>query len=416
MIDLSKFDRIKTFGKSMFPFLQHGYVVYYKPIQYKDITINDVIVVKSKYTYFTHRVIFKNNDYVITKGDNNFFPDEPAKQEQIIGKAYKVKRKGKIIRLAYLYLMQSILYNKEIRLINSNLRKNIVRFLFLKGLPLHLYYEKHHPKRIYADCDIMINKNDKDRVESIFHALGYAKANEELINGYAIKESNTEINYFKAVQDVRIVFDVHFEPAFMMTKLNINHRFYEPELLQALTRHFLGRKREIRIDQNKFYILQPVELVAYLALHFFHHNYRGIYRLELIKEIIMKEFSNTNWHQLSKLITKYKLQNFVFPVFILLKDYYKVRIPITFQQTIHPKGFLNAILLRRVKNTVFISQTRFQAGIERFLLLLLLSPKPIYKRLGVFIDPEVIRTSFQLIYIYLLPRIKKISLRGKLEY
>ena len=413
MIDLSKFDRIKTIGQSMFPFLQHGDVIYYRQILYEDIKTNDIIVVKSRKSYFTHRVIFKNDDYIVTKGDNNPFPDRKVMREQIVGKVYQIKRKGKVVRLVHLYLLQSILYFKEIKLINSFLRKNNFKFLFLKGLPLHLHYEKRHPQRIYADCDVFVDKSERNNIENIFYKLGYKKLTEKSMMSGISANPKPETNYYKVVNGVRVVFDVHFEPAFMMTKLYINHRFYDLKLFNSLTGHLLKSRREIKVNRNSFSILKSVELVAYLALHFFHHNYRGIYRLELIKEIIDKEFSSEKWRQLGKFILQYKLQNFVFPVFILLKDYYSVSVPRAFLSKISPKHLFNVFLMSRINSTVFTNQNRFQAGIERFLLLLTLSPQPLYQRLMVFTDFAVVLLALRLVYKYLLSRIKKIQLTGK---
>ena len=407
MIDLRKLRKIRTFGNSMYPLMKNEDVIHYRPIEFKKISVGDIVVVQKDSVFITHRVVYKNSSSVITKGDNNLKPDQPFGEKDIIGKVYMIQRGRKKVKIEELYLLQSSIYYKEICRLNDELHKARVKFVFLKGLPLHLYYERSYPRRVYADCDILINKKEKNKIEKIIGKFGYKKLYEGPIKVDRAKNLSTEINYFKVVNGIQVVFDIHFAPAFMMTKLNINHRFYDPVLLDSLTAHFLQNKRKIRIEHNQFTILQPFELVAYLALHFFHHNYRDMFRLQLIKEILQKDFSASNWNKLGKLIIKYKLQNFIFPVFILLQDYYKVRISSTFLVTIYPGGFLNAILLRRVKNSVFISQTRFQAGIERFFLLFIFSPQPLYKRLEVFVDWEVIRISLKLIEVYIIGKLKK---------
>jgi len=296
--------------------------------------------------------------------------------------------------------MQSILYNKEIRLINFHLRKNKVGFLFLKGLLLHLYYQKTYPRRVYADCDILVAKKDKIKVISILQNQGYRKFNDKTYKGIISDDSSKEVGYFKSIKGVRVIFEIHFEPVFMLVKLDINNRFYPQELIDSLTNHFLQNKDEVRFEGMSFNILPKAELVAYLSLHFFHHNYRDIYRLEIIESIIQR-FSKKDWTELEKLIKEFKLKNFVYPVFILLKNYYSVSVPESFLLKIHPKNLLINLLIFRVKALVFSSQSRVQIGVERFFLTFLLSPEPLYRRITVFFIPKIWKIAFKLTFRFL---------------
>jgi hypothetical protein len=68
-----------------------------------------------------------------------------------------------------------MIWNQEIIKIKRAFEEENIDFVFLKGLPLHLYYEKTHPKRIYADCDVLINKKDFLEAEKIIIKFGYKK-------------------------------------------------------------------------------------------------------------------------------------------------------------------------------------------------------------------------------------------------
>src|SRR3989344_5401953 len=154
---------IKTFGNSMLPFLADGDILNIKKITFQKIQINNLITFKYKSKFITHRIIYKNvnnkNAFFITKGDNNPIADYKIYPKQIIGKVESIKRNNRTLNITDLYFFQSTLYFQEIIKTNKILTKNKIDFLILKGLPLHLYYEKKYPNRIYADCDILIDKN-----------------------------------------------------------------------------------------------------------------------------------------------------------------------------------------------------------------------------------------------------------------
>ena len=143
-----------TEGSSMLPVILPKDGLYFKPITLHKLKTDDIIIFTLKDKLVTHRVIFKTTKYIIAKGDNNPFSDGKIFAKQIIGRVYKIKRNGKIFNLGDLYLIQSTVYFGEIIKIKKTLEKQKIDFLFLKGLPLHIYYEKKHPQRIYADCDV----------------------------------------------------------------------------------------------------------------------------------------------------------------------------------------------------------------------------------------------------------------------
>lgn len=55
----------------------------------KDAVENDIIVFKENESFITHRLISKNGEEIITKGDANNSEDKPIKEEQILGKVVK---------------------------------------------------------------------------------------------------------------------------------------------------------------------------------------------------------------------------------------------------------------------------------------------------------------------------------------
>jgi len=136
---------LKSQGSSMLPLLQANDVIYYRQTTFSRCKTNDLIMAKKNGQLFTHRVIYKTKKYLITKGDNNLQSDGKIYPRQIIAKVYQIKRNGKIFHPENLYLFQSTLYFQEIVKIKRAFEKEKIDFVFLKGLPLHLYFKGKHP-------------------------------------------------------------------------------------------------------------------------------------------------------------------------------------------------------------------------------------------------------------------------------
>jgi len=390
----------------MFPVLLNEDIVYLKKIRYPQLKVNDIITVKKFHKLFTHRIIFKTAKHLITKGDNNLTSDGKIYPRQIIGRVYQMKRKGKVINPENLYLVQSSLYFTEIVKIKKALEKEKIDFVFLKGLPLHLYYEGSHPRRIYADCDVLIVEKDYLKAKKILEKAGYKYHDDSYSKFHKIlKNKQTEFSFYKNINKFPVLFDVHLEPVFMMNQLGELTELYPQVLVNRLTIEFLNSKQSITIQNEKFLLLNSYFLILYLALHFFHHNFRGSHRLELLDKVIRKAVLLTSpqgnpyipatpgvFLSLSEIITKYKLQNFVYPAFVLLKKLYKTPMPQDFLKSIQPSNFQLQYLSSIINHPslVFDDEPRVKAGITRFKNLFFLSPNPWWGRLMIIFNTQVI--------------------------
>ena len=369
-----------TEGSSMLPVILPKDGLYFKPITLHKLKTDDIIIFTLKDKLVTHRVIFKTTKYIIAKGDNNPFSDGKIFAKQIIGRVYKIKRNGKIFNLGDLYLIQSTVYFGEIIKIKKTLEKQKIDFLFLKGLPLHIYYEKKHPQRIYADCDVLIKQKNFLKVEKIIKKLGYKKAE--------AKNKKVENNYVKKINGSPIFFDIHVEPAFLMTQFSVLEALYRPKLIDQLTRELFSNTRQITINGEKFFILDTEYLILYLSLHIFHHNFRGAFRYDFLNNVIRNSQKRINWQEIVKKIKQYQLKNFVYYAFVLTKKYYRTPIPIFFLKTIKPST-VTRLFLALHKTNIFDDLPKIRAGVMRFLLLFMLSPNDFVKRLTVFLNPVV---------------------------
>src|SRR3989338_6390297 len=105
---------LKAEGMSMLPILKPGDVLFLRRIKFRQAKINDLIMLMKGGKVITHRVIYKNTDHLITKGDNNQKSDGKVYPHQIIGKVYQVKRNGYYFNPEDINLLQSSHYYQEI--------------------------------------------------------------------------------------------------------------------------------------------------------------------------------------------------------------------------------------------------------------------------------------------------------------
>jgi len=363
----------------MHPLLFNNDQCYIEPK--KKLLVNDLILLKKSNKLLIHRLIYKNKNYFVSKGDNNLQSDGKIYPNQIIGKVAKIKRKGKSFFIKNIYLVQSTLYLQEIIKIKKAFEKEKIEHVFLKGLPLHLYFEKSHPQRIYADCDILIKKEDFPKAEKIIKNFKYKNFE---------SDKKVENNYFKKINGLTVVFDIHLEPAFLMTQFSGLEALYQQKLINNLTNILLNSKRNITVLGEHFYILGKKELVFYLALHLFHHNFRGAFRYMFLDKVIKKSrLTNKDWLKIADLVNNHRLNNFIYPVFLLLKKYYHPPVPAFFLKKIG--GNHNFFNNKIMKTKIFDDETRTVAGINRFLYIFFLSSNSWAQKIFVFSNPDVLR-------------------------
>lgn len=383
---------IKTFGNSMLPILRNGDVLYIQKKPFPKIKVNDFVTFKDKDLFITHRVIYKDSKgiFLLTKGDNNPSVDRKVFPGEILGVVKKIKRGKLMLNASDLYLLQSTFYYKEIVGVKRQLASNSIDFVILKGLPLHLYLEKIHPKRIYADCDILIDPNDFIKTEKILKQNGYKKSDDSLSSFHTkIKDKITEVSFYKLIAGFKVVFDIHLESVFLMTQIGSLNFLYPNKLISEFSGKLLSEKKFIKLNKEYFPILSTENLIIYLALHIFHHNFKGYYRFEFLNQIIAR--THPNYTTISDNIIKFRLENFVYPAFLLLRKYYSSPLPKIFLTKIKPskkKLLLTNNIVR--KEDIFSEEMRFQSGRRRFAYIYQLSPNSDVKKMLVFLNPQVI--------------------------
>lgn len=387
---------LKTQGISMCPFFLPGDLLTLNKTSFNKVKENDFVLCRSSNNYFIHRVIYKNDKYLVTRGDANYFSDGRIFPKNVIAKVVSFKRKNQIFNPGDIYLWQSTLYFQELIKVNNVFRENKIDYVFLKGLPIHLYLENNHPKRIYADCDLLIEKKDFNLIHKVLIGLDFRRLDTSLSKMQkALQDKETEVSYVKEVGNVAIMLDIHFEVVFMMTQIGRLEPLYPQKLISNLAEEFMKERKLISFNKQKFPILSDENLLIYLSLHLFHHNFRGIFRLDLINKVIDKIFLkkkkvNCRLRVVINKIAEYRLENFVYPTFLLLRRYYQKNLPKILLDNIQPqKNKLKIIKQQILENNIFENELRTESAIRRFKNLFFISPYPLVKKILVFLYPSV---------------------------
>ena len=385
-------DLIVFEGSSMEPLLHSKDSLHFEKITFNRVKINDLLLISSNNDQFVHRVIYKTSRYLISKGDNNLASDNKIYPTQIIGKLVFFIRNNHKIYIEDLYLFQSTAYLKEIIKINALFVKNKIDFLFLKGLILHLYLIKTHPKRLYNDCDILVNKKSFKKVDRILIKLGYKRQDDALSNqNYSDSNIPSAASYIRSVNNFPVIFDIHSELVFLMTQIQDVSPLFPKEKILQMSNDFLKQKKIIKIASNKFPVLSENNMVIYLALHFFHHNFRGVFRLEFLHTFITNnKLNNSSWTDIMTIIRFNNISNYVFPVFVSLKRYFQTPIPVNFMDR-EKTPYLK----------IFDDQNRGEAGIERFLNIFNFSNEPFYKKILIIFNRQFMFFTFLILKVKL---------------
>ncbi|HVZ11820.1 MAG TPA: nucleotidyltransferase family protein [Patescibacteria group bacterium] len=406
-MDYTRISVHKSFGQSMMPLLHDGDIVHLKKKDFSKISINDIICVRmtrgirtasgphpnlllqGEGEFFTHRVIYKTQKYIITRGDNNLLSDGKIYPKNIIGTVNKIQRESNIFDINDLYLMQSTLYFREIVKVKKALEKEKIDYVILKGLPIHLFYEGEHPKRLYADCDLLISKSKYQKAKKILNDLGYL----EYDTSYSVvqkklKKGETEVSFFKNINGAVVTFDIHLEAVFLMTQISNTNALYPRRLVDKFSEMLIGDVRSVRIFEERVNILSAEYLFVYLCLHLYHHNFQGTYRYDLIVKIIKIE--KLDYKKIASIINEFKLNNLVYPVLLLFIKYYDVKFDKAFLSSIKPSSEIMSIFKGHASNVnIFNNESRVASGITRFRMLFQISPNRL-RRYGIFINPQVI--------------------------
>lgn len=386
---------LRVTGDSMYPFLLPGDLLTLKKTRSSRYRSGDIVLVDDGVRSVIHRICYINRESVITRGDNCFLSDRKLASKRILARVEEVRRGNRTFRPDDLYLMQSTVYFGEIVRVKKLLEKKGIIPLFLKGLPVHLHVEKSHPHRLYADCDLLIPKDGAGVAASLLLSRGYRRLDYSLSRLHAaLRNKPSDQVFFKQVNGQAVIFDLHEDINWMSQQLGGLAAFYPQAAIDRLTGEIYRGRQKVRLHRESFYIPGDAHLILFLALHMFHHNFRGASRLEFLDRVIRFTGGRRTFAELERNIVFYRLNAFVYPVFMQLRKHYRTPLPPSFLNHIRP-GMPEGMFMKGMAQTPFCDdEPRIRAGMRRFVNLFLCSPEPVWKKGFVFLYPQVIVSLF----------------------
>lgn len=388
-----KFFYLQSSGTSMLPLLRPKDIVYYKKSLGK-IRVNDLVLIKKNGILLTHRVIYASKKYVITAGDNNNHYDGKTKVSEIKGKVYQIIRNGQVLNPERLYLLQSLLYFREITKIISIFNRKKINFVLLKGLPLHLYVEKEHPRRIYADCDILIDPNHNTKAHKALKKAGYDpdKSPRYSLFQKFIGTDVKEKSYIKTVKKIPVIFDIHYQVTFATHKVPNPFQNIE-RAAEKLSSDILSNKKFINISGQIFPVVDDENLIFYLMLHFFTHLFSQTYRLDFIYKVCRRK-KNVDWTEILNKIHSYQMINFVVPTLYLLNKYYDMDEPYRIAKKLYPKNVSYSLMIYKIlgleREFFTNSFSFFRQRTTRALLIFFYAQENILTKILTLFNPRLI--------------------------
>ena len=381
---------LKTFGYSMLPLLQDGDIVYFHKIPFSSIKTFDIILVNKNKKYFTHRVIYKTQKYLITKGDDNNYSDGRILPSQIVGRVYQIKRNKDIFPVESLSLVQNASYLQEIGQITDLFQKNHIDFVFLKGLPIYLFYTKEMPKRIYADCDTLVAEKDFTRAKNILLANGFHQQINSSFLAKFLEPHLMEEDFIKTRGNYPIMIDLHKRPFSYIRKLDFPDSLYPKRRMDRFNSELFRTKRWVEVSSIKIPIPDKDYLLLFLSLHFFTHTMKMMHRLWLIKEVVRKDKKTPgSWSSFVHLTSSYQMDFMVYPAFYFVNKLYNKIIPSLVLRQIKPTG--NADEIYKLKtDLVFDERVDLSRVINKIYISWAFSPQSFFKRLSLLVSPTLL--------------------------
>lgn len=384
MILLKKYKFIKGVGNSMFPILISGDILFYK--KRNKYRVNDIVIVKNKKSFITHRIIYKNKKTIYTKGDSNLAADNPVSEDNIIGKIFFIKRGNKILDINYLYQFQNKIYLNELIKINKVFKVKKIKYFFIKGFPYYYKYLNGKNNFFYKDCDILIKKTFLNKSTTILKELGFNQINKNL--NFKNSDLSTDNLFVKKINNVLVNIELHTEINFLTSQFPfVNKYFYNTNLTNMLNSDFFKNLVYLNIKNEKFPILNKKNFIFYQLLHLFHHNFKPVYKIEFIKKFLNKKTIN-NIYKMSK---KYCLSEIVNITIYILNTMYPIK------KANIKKSFFYKFYGNQAKKSIMNYEKRYKAGLIRIINIFLFSEISFTKKIIFLFNKKIYATIFEIL-------------------
>jgi signal peptidase I len=92
--------RLRVTGSSMLPSILPGDVLWFRRCAANEARTGEVVLFTREGRLFAHRLIARSAGRLVTQGDGVTAPDPPLEPEQLVGRACRILRRGRMLRPA----------------------------------------------------------------------------------------------------------------------------------------------------------------------------------------------------------------------------------------------------------------------------------------------------------------------------
>ena len=200
----------------------------------------------------------------------------------------------------------------------------------------------------------------------------------------------SQISFVKKVKPYAVIIDVHFAPAIGFTKaLRFN------ELIPSIAvygRELFSNAKAVKVGNNRFPILIKEDLLLYLLLHLFHHNFQGIHRMELIANVIGQD--KPDMDIVLNRARRYGYEYIIYPSVLVFNKFFgglslpkEARIPL----------FMRLAGFYATRTSPFDTDTKAIEAGKKLIFSLVFSTLPLSKRLRVIFSKDALDYFFSTI-------------------
>ena len=209
---------------------------------------------------------------------------------------------------------------KQVESVLNLFNENNVPVIVLKGLVIRDLYPRPE-LRTMCDADILVHKDDLDRVRELLISIGYTET----------ESSDVHLNFFRGA--------THIEVHWIITK---EHYFNEiPKLEEEIWENAV----EVNVGNSKALSMGNEDLAMHLCLHMAAHLIDRGFGIRQVCDLVLfveQRGNDTNWEVFLEKVRLCGIETFSKTIFALSNELFNMEIPTELQCEID-KNVINAL-------------------------------------------------------------------------
>jgi len=202
----------------------------------------------------------------------------------------------------------TLLYEAVLGQVQDALDCQAIPFIILKGPSIAAEFYQPREVRPYVDLDVLINKDDYNRVKEVLERLDFYQPEAAFEE---IQRQFFNCVNFRRHGEQQVALDLQWDT--LLVSWN-DHSFLKGEQVWQ-------NRRWLDFDGRSLPVLQPEALVVYLSIHLaVHHQFARLLSLLDLDLVIRRHAARIDWHEVVNLALKMRICKPLFYSFKLAVD------------------------------------------------------------------------------------------------